>query len=125
MLVDTDVLIWYLRGNEKAYRAIVSESGLCISVITYMELVQGMRNKTELNYLRRSLRQWNAKLLYISEEISAKAMFYVEQYYLSHSLQIVDALIGATAVVHSLPIFTGNDRHYRIVKDIEIKKFRP
>ena len=125
MLVDTDVLIWYLRGNEKAYRAIVSESGLCISVITYMELVQGMRNKTELNYLRRSLRQWNAKLLYISEEISAKAMFYVEQYYLSHSLQVADALVGATAVAHSLPIFTGNGRHYRTVKDIQIKKFRP
>ena len=125
MLVDTDVFIWYLRGNEKAYRAIVSESGLCISVITYMELVQGMRNKTELNYLRRSLRQWNAKLLYISEEISARAMFYVEQYYLSHSLQVADALIGATAVAHSLSIFTGNDRHYRIVKDIQVKKFRP
>ena len=125
MLVDTDVLIWYLRGNEKAYRAIVSESGLCISVITYMELVQGMRNKTELNYLRRSLRQWNAKLLYISEEISAKAMFYVEQYYLSNSLQVAEALVGATAVADSLPIFTGNDRHYRTVKDIQIKKFRP
>ena len=125
MLVDTDVLIWYVRGNEKAYRAIESGNDLCISVITYMELVRGMRNKTELSHFRRSLRLWNAKLLYISEEISARAMFFVEHYYLSHSLQIADALIGATAVAHSLPILTGNDKHYRSVKDIQIKKFRP
>ncbi len=44
-LVDTDVLIWYLRGNEKAYKLIHSLNHFCISSITYMELVQGMRNK--------------------------------------------------------------------------------
>ena len=64
-------------------------------------------------------------MLYISEEISYKAMFYVEQHFLSHSLQLADALIGATAVAYGLPILTGNDKHYRIVKDIQIAKFRP
>jgi len=62
-----------------------------------MELVQGMRNKKELNSLRKALHIWNAKILYISEEISAKAMFFVEQYFLSHSIQLADALVGATA----------------------------
>jgi len=61
----------------------------------------------------------------MSEEISSKAMFYVEQHFLSHSLQLPDALIGATAVAYGLPILTGNDKHYKIIKDIRIKKFRP
>ena len=65
------------------------------------------------------------KFLYISEEISVKAMFFVEQHYLSHSIQLADALIGATAISHGLPILTGNDRHYKILKGIQIKKFRP
>jgi len=45
MLIDTDVLIWYLKGNENAYQVIENSSNFFISVMTYMELVQGMRNK--------------------------------------------------------------------------------
>jgi predicted nucleic acid-binding protein len=125
MIIDTDVLIWYMKGNEKAYKAIQMANNFFISVVTYMELVQGMRTKKELNTLRKSIHSWDAKVLYISEEISSKAMFYVEQHFLSHSLQLADALIGATAVAYGLPILTGNDKHYRTVKDIQITKFRP
>jgi len=125
MILDTDVLIWYMKGNEKAYKAIEMADNFFISVVTYMELVQGMRNKKELNSLRRSIHSWDAKVLYISEEISSKAMFYVEQHFLSHSLQFADALISATAVAYGLPILTGNDKHYKMVKDIQIAKFRP
>ena len=123
MLIDTDVLIWYMRGNEKAYLVVENLDNFFISVVTYMELVQGMRNKKELNHLRKALHGWNAQILYVSEEISAKAMFYVEQHFLSHSMQLADALIGATAIAYGFPILTGNEKHYKIMKDLEIKKF--
>ena len=48
MIIDTGVLIWYLRGNEKAFKTIENLESFSISVVTYMELVQGMRNKKEL-----------------------------------------------------------------------------
>ncbi len=124
VLVDTDVLIWYLRGNEKAYKTIENLESFSISVVTYMELVQGMRNKKELNSLRQALHAWNCKILYITEEISAKAMFAVEQHFLSHTMQLADALIGSTAIVHGLPLLTGNDKHYKIMKGLLIKRFR-
>ena len=124
MIIDTDVIIWYMKGNEKAYRAIENSKNFFISVVTYMELVQGMRDKRELNSLRRALHNWSSKILYISEEVSVKAMFFVEQHYLSHSIHLADALIGATAVAYGLPLLTGNDKHYKILKDVEIKKFR-
>ena len=125
MLIDTDVLIWYMLGNEKAYQAVDNSINFFISVVTYMELVQGLRNKKELNHLRKALYGWNAQILYVSEEISAKAMFYVEQHFLSHSMQIADALIGATAIAYGFPILTANDKHYKVMKDLEIKKFVP
>jgi predicted nucleic acid-binding protein len=125
MIIDTDVLIWYMKGNEKAYEVIDSSNTLFISVVTYMELVQGMRNKTELVNLRKALLGWNAHILYISEEISAKAMFYVEQHYLSHSIQLADALIGATAIAYGYPLLTANDKHYKVLKDVQTEKFRP
>lgn len=125
MIIDTDILIWYMKGNEKAYEVIDSSNTLFISVVTYMELVQGMRNKTELVNLRKALLGWNAHILYISEEISAKAMFYVEQHYLSHSIQLADALIGATAIAYGYPLLTANDKHYKVLKEVQIVKFRP
>ena len=125
MIIDTDVLIWYMRGNDKALQLIENSENFFISVVTYMELVQGMRNKDELNSLRQALHSWNAKILYISEEISAKAMFAVEQYFLSHSIHLADALIGATAIDYGLPLLTGNDKHYRVIKGVKIKRFRP
>ena len=123
MLIDTDVLIWYLRGNQQAYDVIENLHGFSISVVTYMELVQGMRNKKELICLRQALRGWNTEVLYLSEEISAKAMFYVEQHFLSHSLELADALIAATAITHGVPLLTGNDRHYQVLSDLEIRKY--
>ncbi|NOZ68754.1 MAG: type II toxin-antitoxin system VapC family toxin [Deferribacteres bacterium] len=125
MLVDTDVLIWYMRGNKNAFKAIEKTDNFHISVITYIELVQGMRNKKELNALRRALRDWNASIIYITEEISAKAMFYVEQHYLSQSVGLADAFIGATAVAYGLPLLTGNAKHYKPLKDVRVKKFHP
>ena len=125
MIIDTDVLIWYMKGNEKAYEVIERSNTLFISVVTYMEIVQGMRNKTELINLRKALLGWNAQILYITEEISAKAMFYVEQHYLSHSIQLADALIGAAAIAYGFPLLTANDKHYKVLKDVQIEKFRP
>ncbi len=125
MVIDSDVLIWYMRGNEKAYQLIENSKNFFISAITYMELVQGLRNKQELTKFRKALNGWNAQILYVSEEVSAKAMFYVEQHFLSHSMQLADALIGATVIAHGLPILTGNDKHYKVIKDIQIKKFVP
>lgn len=123
--VDTDVLIWYLRGNEKAYKTVENFDGFSISVVTYMELVQGMNNKKELTILRHALRGWNTRVLYLTEEISAKAMFYVEQHFLSHSLELADALIAASAITNGLPLLTGNDKHYNVLKDLDVQKFRP
>ena len=125
MLVDTDVLIWYMKGNKNAYGLLEHAEFFFISAVTYMELVQGMRNKKELNSLRRALNDWNSKVLYITEDISVKAMFFVEQHFLSHSIQLADALIAATALAHGMPIATGNERHYKVLKDVNVKKFRP
>lgn len=125
LLVDTDVLIWYMRGNEKAYHSIETLAGFSISAVTYMELVQGMRNKKELYGLRQSLHRWNAKIVYLTEEISAKAIFFVEQHYLSHSVELADALIGASAVTCGYPLLTGNEKHYKAMSGVEIRKFSP
>ncbi len=114
-----------MRGNQKAYEALENLNGFYISVISYMELVQGMRNNRELIELRRAMRNWNCTILHITNEISAKAMFYVEKHYLSHALQMADALIATTALVNAMPVMTGNDKHFMVIKELRMSIFSP
>lgn len=123
-LVDTDVLIWNFRGNPRAAKLLDGER-FALSAVTYMELLQGLRDKTELQTLRRALRFWQAETVHINEEISARAMFLVEEYALSHNMQMADALIAASALYLGSPLLTANDRHYRHITDLSIKLFRP
>ena len=124
MIVDTDVIIWYMRDHPMAVKLLDSNKGFLISVITYMELVQGMKNKGELKALKTALQLWKVKILQIDETISIKAMFYVEQYFLSHSMQLADALIASTAILHQLPLHTGNTKHFTLFKDIDLHPFQ-
>ncbi|GMO43807.1 MAG: type II toxin-antitoxin system VapC family toxin [Treponemataceae bacterium] len=125
MIIDTDVLIWYFKGNKNALNVIKKYTPFCISVITYMELIQGMRNKNELQMLKKYLNKWNVKILQINENISARAMFLVENYYLNNSLELGDAIIGVTARENQETLLTANYKHYKIIQDLKIEIFRP
>lgn len=124
MIVDTDIIIWYMRDHPDAVNLLDSNKGFSISVVTYMELAQGMKNKKEFKALKTALRLWKVHILQIDEVISTKAMFYVEQYFLSHSMQLADALIGSTAARHQAPLHTGNVKHFSVFKELDIRPFQ-
>ena len=125
MLVDTDVLIWYLRGNTKAANTLERIDDIAISAVTYIELVQGMRNKNELRQLRVLVNEWGLEIIPITEQISNRAIFYIEEHFLSHSLRLGDALIASTAVSLGLQLLSGNAKHFKIIHDLSLKNFKP
>jgi predicted nucleic acid-binding protein len=125
MLVDSDVLIWYMRGNQKAKEAIDRLDSFSISTVTYMELIQGIRNREELRLLRRFITQRQIKIVHINDEISQKALHYMEEYALSHNLRMADSLIAATASILGTTLLTSNTRHYLPIRDIQVKRFKP
>ncbi|MFC3286350.1 type II toxin-antitoxin system VapC family toxin [Litchfieldella rifensis] len=125
MLIDTDVLIWNLRGNDNAAVLLDEHRGFSISAVTYMELLQGLRDKAEMRALRQALHFWEAEIIAIERDISARAMFLVEEHALSHGMQMADALIAATALHLGDILITANDRHYRHIDGLEIDIFRP
>lgn len=125
ILADTDVLIWNLRGNEKAAARLDAEHDLALSAVTYMELVQGLRNQAELRQLRQAMRFWEATLIHVDVAISARASVLMEQHALADSLQLADALIAATAVEAGRILLTGNVKHYRRLPGLALERFRP
>lgn len=125
MIIDTDIIIWYMKNNENAARLLDKNRGFYMSTITYMELIQGMRSKKELLALNAALQIWQAKILQVNEVISTRAMIYVEHLFLSHSLKVADALIGATAVIYKKPLYSGNDKHFSVIGELDFQKFVP
>ena len=125
MIIDTDVLIWYLKGNDRAKKSVEESIPFSISVITYMELIQGMRNREEFKRFQKQVHKWNTNIIQIDQEISSRAMFYVQEYALSHSMMLADALIAATVVQNSDKLLTANDKHYKFIPTLECMKFKP
>jgi len=123
MLFDTDVLIWALRGSEKAAETIDDTPERYISVVTYMELLQGVRERRESAAVRSFISDF-FDMLPLTENIGHRAAIYMEEYCLKAGLRLADALISATAVENGVPVCTGNRKHYRVVKDLDIKHFR-
>ena len=90
-----------------------------------MELVQGSRNRAETQLIRKSLRFWGAGIEQIDGNISSRAAFLVEEYALSHSMEMADALIASSALSMGETLVTANDKHYRFIPDLELEVFRP
>lgn len=125
MILDTDVLIWELRGNIKAREIIHENIPFGISVVTYIELVQGMRNKQELNKFIKQLTSWNVNIIQINSDISTRAMIFIEEFFLSHSMELADALIAATCIHTSDVLLTADAKHYNLIPNIQLIKFNP
>jgi len=125
VLFDTDVLIWIQRGNHRAAALVEREEERCISVLTYMELLQGAREKRQHEYILDFLHEFSFRILPLSENIGHRAAIYIEEYSLSQGLRAGDAIIAATATENGLTLCTTNVRHYRPIKELKLRAFKP
>lgn len=123
MIIDTDVLIWLARGNENAKKVLLNNSTKYISVITYMEMLQGMQNKVELNAFLKQMRTSYYEILPLNEQIGHHASELVKEYYLSHNMRMFDALIASTAIYYNKPLLSANYKHYAFIPNLESIKF--
>ena len=125
MLFDTDILIWIQRGNVKAAHLVDRTDERLISVQTFMELLQAARDKRQHAIIKRYLQDLSFSVLPLTENIGHRALVYVEEYGLSSGMRAGDAVVAATATESGLTLATGNARHFRPVKGLALRIFRP
>ena len=127
IVFDTDILVWYLRGEDRARRFIesVPYSERAISSLTMMELLKGCRKAAEIRAVRAFLTRNVSSLIHPDENISQRAIGLLESHAATHGLRVVDALIAATALESGSALATGNLRHYRTIANLQVVPFRP
>ena len=112
--VDSDILIWYLRGEVRAARFFrkirkSNEYDLCIGVIQRAEIVFFMRpEEEEKTYLFLS----QFKTASVDQNIIDEAGKLFRKHNPSHGTDINDAILTATAQKTGGVIFTLNIKHY-------------
>jgi predicted nucleic acid-binding protein len=117
MLIDTDVLIDYLRGLDQAQNFIASlPEQVYISAITVAELHVGVRNGKERATLTEFLD--TLETIALDTELAAEGGLIRRDYGKSHGIGLNDALIAATALKNRLQLVTLDGERYPMVKNV-------
>jgi predicted nucleic acid-binding protein len=125
MIFDTDIFIWAQRGNLKAVKIMERSEDRYLSVQTYMELLQCAKDKKQHKHVKNFLTTFGFVVLPLTENIGHRASIYIEEYTLGSNLRSGDALIAATAVENNLPLVSSNVKHFKMIKELQLKNFRP
>jgi len=115
LLLDTDVLVDYLRDRDEAVAYVEAHAAsILISAVTVAELYAGVREGEE----RRSLAEFldAFAIIPIDAEIAQKGGLFRRDYGPSHNVGLADALIAATAELHQAKLVTLNARHFPMVE---------
>lgn len=128
LLLDSDVVIWHLRGHASIVSRVVAlskQGRIGLSVITRAEIPQGMREserKGTLAFLDA------CEHLPVDRAVSARAGEIVRSFRgRGVSLALPDALIAATALEAAIPLYTCNPRHFPqegLTKDLDLRPLR-
>lgn len=126
VVFDSDVLIWYLRGEQAArdFLESVAHSRRLLPAVVVMELARGCRDRAELRRLRRFLDAAFGGVVHVSEEISRRATALVERYALLHRITPDDALVAGTALTLKTTLATANVADYRFISGLSLSPFR-
>jgi predicted nucleic acid-binding protein len=124
MLFDTDILIWVQRGNQNAATLIDEQLERFVSIQSYMELLQCAKDKRQHRLVKQFIADLGFTVLPLTENIGHRALVYVEEYTLAFGVRAGDAIIAATAMENNLPLASGNAKHFKCIKDLELRTFK-
>ncbi len=113
ILLDSDVIIHWLRGSPSVSAAVVNllahGDSLLWTPVSVAEIFAGVRHAEEKQVETLFL---VLGALNLTPEIGKRAGAYLHTYSRSHGVELADALIAASAEIHGMPLWTLNRKHY-------------
>lgn len=119
LLLDTDVLIDYLRARPEAVTYLENLSApLLISAVTVAELYAGVHDGAERVKLDAFINAF--EIVPVEREIAVKGGLYRRDYVKSHNTGLADALIAASAELRQATLVTLNKKHFPMLANLVI-----
>ena len=118
ILVDTDVLVDFLRGHGKAV-AFVNEfsSRIILSPIVVAELYAGVKGNAEQTVLENFISLF--RVVPLTAEIAKIGGLHKRDFGKSHGVGLADATLAATANAEKAELRTLNVKHYPMFSGLE------
>lgn len=122
LLCDTCVIIDFINARSTVLNDLLAkDTHLFVNSIIEMELLQGARDKKELQVIKKKLLSF--RLLDLQQVIFDSATELMRDYRLSHGLALPDAVIGSTAIYYQIPLYTYNQKDFRFLPEINLTQF--
>ena len=117
LLLDTDVLVDFFQGFERAVAFVNAQSSrIILSSIVVAELYAGVKGDTEKAALDRFVSLF--RVIPVGGEIARAAGLYKRDYGKSHGVGLADAALAATAEAENAELKTLNIKHYPMIKNL-------
>lgn len=117
ILVDTDVMIDFLRGNPKAAALLkANTANMILPAMVVAELYAGVRGDKEKDMLDSLMSLF--RIIPVSPELARTGGLLKNQYFKSHGTGLADAIIAATAITEKADLKTLNTKHYPMLKGL-------
>lgn len=118
VLVDTDVMVDFLRGRPEAVTLVHSLSRrIILSAVVVAELYAGVKGDVELGVLDSMVLLF--RVVPVTAAIAKKAGLYKRDFSRSHGVGIADAIIAATAAAEVAELKTLNIKHYPMISGLK------
>ena len=128
VVLDTDILIGYLRGNEKAIKIILDlkkqETFLSTTVFNTAELYKGcyaMKNVAKgLMKVKALLESLDEILPFNTDAIEEYAKISADLKKRGLSIGVMDELIASVCIVQDEFFYTGNKKHFQRIENLPL-----
>jgi predicted nucleic acid-binding protein len=118
LLIDTDVMVDFLRGNPKAVALVKTHSTrIILSAIVVAELYAGVRGDKELQTLDSLISLF--RIIPVSPELARQGGLFKNEYTKSNGIGLADAIIAASAKAEQAELATLNVKHYPMFKGLK------
>ena len=117
ILLDTDILVDFLRGHSKAISFVKSSSArIILSTIVVAELYAGVKGDAEQAVLDDFVSLFH--IVPVNDKIAKAGGLYKRDYGKSHGVGLADAILAATAEAENAKLKTLNTKHYPMFKGL-------
>jgi len=118
LLIDTDVMIDFLRGHPKAVALVKKHSSrIILSSIVIAELYAGVRGDEELDTLDNLVSLF--RVIPVSPSLARAGGLNKRDYSKAHGVGLADAIVAATCEAENAELKTLNIKHYPMLKGLK------